>query len=171
MVRLTVLIALVVLSTANCLADQLPRGFERIEASPAPMASFQDQNGKSENIGTFKGKVVILNLWATWCAPCVRELPSLNRLADRLDGNRAAVLAISQDKGGHAVTRPYLQKLSVPNLLAFTDPTGRLSREFGARGLPTTMIIDALGRVVARAEGEFAWDSDQIVAYLNTVYK
>lgn len=151
-------------------AAQLPDGFERIEAA-APSSSFQDPEGKTISLRAFQGRVVILNLWATWCAPCVRELPSLNRLAEKLDKNRAVVLAVSQDKGGAAIAKPYLEKLDVPNLAAHADPTGRLSREFGARGLPTTIIIDEMGRVVARAEGALEWDTDNVVNYLNSVRK
>lgn len=151
-------------------AEALPAGFEVVGSGlMAPKAIFLDENSLPTSIETFKGKIVVLNLWATWCAPCVREMPSLQRLAARLSNERFAVIAVSQDKGGMAVAKPFLDKLGVRELSVYSDPTGRLSREYGGRGMPTTFIIGKDGKLIARLEGSADWDAKEIVTYLSAM--
>jgi thiol-disulfide isomerase/thioredoxin len=85
------------------------------------------------SLDSFKGFTIVFHIWATWCAPCVKEVPSLDRLAARLDRNKAIVVAVSQDKGGAAIARPFLEGLGVRNLSANSDPGGKLSRDLGVR--------------------------------------
>lgn len=151
-------------------ADTLPAGFEVVSSGlMAPKVIFLDENGLPTSIDAFKDKIVVLNLWATWCAPCVKEMPSLERLASRLSNDRFAVVAVSQDKGGMAVAKPFLDKLGVRGLLVYSDPTGRLSREYGGRGMPTTFIVGKDGKLIARLEGSADWDAKEIVAYLTAM--
>lgn len=157
-------------ATSRSFADALPNGFEAVSSGlMAPRAIFLDENGLPTSIETFKGKIVVLNLWATWCAPCVKEMPSLERLSSRLSNERFAVVAVSQDKGGMAVAKPFLEKLGVRGLSIYSDPTGRLSREYGGRGMPTTFIVGKNGQLIARLEGSADWDTKEIVAYLTAV--
>ncbi len=126
---------------------------------PAPEFAFTDAEGKKLSLADFHGRVVLLNLWATWCGPCVEEMPSLDRLQAKLGGGRFAVVALSVDRQGLGVVRPFLDKTHIQNLATYLDPPGAAMRAFGVRGLPTTMVIDADGRVAGRIEGMARWDS------------
>jgi len=106
----------------------------------------------------------VINLWATWCPPCVAEMPALDRLQGMLRAERIAVLALSSDRGGRAQVEPFYQRLGLKELTIWLDPRGAAARALGARGLPTTVIIDRVGREVARLEGEAAWDAPALVA-------
>jgi len=126
---------------------------------PAPQTAFKDSSGKALSLAAFKGRVVLLNFWATWCAPCVREMPTLDSLQARLGDQGLAVVAVSEDTGGLAVVSPFFKQYRLGNLEIYLDPTGDLSRSFGLKGLPTTLLIDAEGHVVGGLEGPAEWDS------------
>lgn len=111
------------------------------------------------------GRPLLLNVWATWCPPCVKELPALDRLAGKLMPD-IAVVALSTDDGGEAQVRPFLAKLGVSTLTTLYDRDGRSFQDFALRGLPTTVLIDADGRLVARLEGMADWDSPAIAAQI-----
>jgi thiol-disulfide isomerase/thioredoxin len=151
-------------------AEPVPIGVEVMAPGvTVPKTLFTDQNGIPATLGNFKGKTVVLNVWATWCGPCIKEMPSLDRLAAKLDRNKAIVLAVSQDKGGTAIAKPFLDKLHIKNLPAYADPSGKLSRDLGIRGLPTTFIILPTGIIVGRIEGPLEWDSLEIARYVTSV--
>jgi thiol-disulfide isomerase/thioredoxin len=133
---------------------------------PAPEATFTDADGKPASLADFKGKPVLVNLWATWCEPCLREMPSLDRLQARLDG-RLTVLAVSEDRGGGRLVNPFVAKLGLGSLKIYLDPKSEVARAFGVRGLPTTIVIDADGRVRGRVEGAAEWDSDEMRGVLD----
>lgn len=128
---------------------------------PVPVAGFgfTDGDGRPVAIGDFAGRVVLLNLWATWCAPCVREMPALDRLQARLGGPGFEVVALSLDRGGRDQVAPFLERLGVGNLALYLDPGSAAMRELSPRGLPTTLLIDREGREVGRLEGAAEWDS------------
>jgi thiol-disulfide isomerase/thioredoxin len=166
------LFALLGLSTYGLASDApMPSGFAPAAGNPpAPDSQFSDQNGQRTTLESFRGIVTVVNLWATWCGPCVKEMPSLARLAARLpDGFR--VIAVSQDKGGAAAAKLFLDRLDVKGLEIYYDPPGRLFRDFGARGMPTTFIVRADGMVIARLEGVAEWDADNVVAFLLSLAK
>lgn len=133
---------------------------------PAPKTPFADEYATSTTIDAFKGKIVILNFWATWCAPCIKEMPSLERLAARLPAEKFAVIAVSQDKGGASIAKLFLSRIGVHNLPLYVDPNGRLSRDLSVRGLPTTVVIARDGTIVGKLEGTAEWDANDVVAYL-----
>jgi len=144
-----------------------PAGIEIFAGQPpAPTTPFADEHASLTAIKDFRGKIVILNLWATWCAPCVKEMPSLESLAARLPPDRFAVVAVSQDKGGAAIAKPFLDRIGVRRLPLYVDPTGRVARDLGARGFPTTILIAQNGTVLAKLEGPAEWDSDEMIVYL-----
>ena len=132
---------------------------------PAPELSFAARDGSPAQLADFHGHWLLVNLWATWCAPCVREMPSLDRLQAEL-GSRLMVLAVSQDRGGAQVVDPFLAKLSLPALHIYLDPKAVVGKGFGARGLPTTFLLDGEGRIRAQLEGAAEWDSPGMLAAL-----
>src|SRR5205085_8919493 len=118
------------------------------KGKPAPHVSFQDPDGGEISLADFKGGPVLVNLWATWCAPCVKELPTLDRLAaaHRIDG-QLGVIAVSQDFGPQPSVEAFLEKLKVQDLGAYHDPKMALSGALGPdTGLPTTILFDAAGK-------------------------
>lgn len=129
---------------------------------PAPEASFTERDGTPRRLADFRGRFVLLNLWATWCAPCVREMPSLDRLQAKL-GSRLAILAVSEDRGGAHVVDPFLEKLGLAALATYLDPKSALSGELEVTGLPTTFLIDDQGRILGQLEGAAEWDSPRMV--------
>lgn len=129
--------------------------------APAPTVSFTDAEGNSLTLDDFRGRVLLVNLWATWCAPCVRELPALDRLEATLGGDDFHVLALSSDRQGAEKVVPFLERLNVETLVAYLDPASSATRAFSPRGLPTTILIDAEGREVGRLEGAAEWDSHE----------
>jgi thiol-disulfide isomerase/thioredoxin len=132
---------------------------------PAPELSFIDLAGNTATLADFKGKFLILNLWATWCQPCLKEMPSLAALQARL-GPALTVVAVSEDRGGEVIVELFVEKLGLDKLKVYLDPKSAASRAFAARGLPTNYLIDADGRVLGKVEGGADWDSDAMRAVL-----
>jgi thiol-disulfide isomerase/thioredoxin len=130
----------------------------------APAIAFTAPDGKKTNLAAFKGKPVLLNLWATWCAPCVREMPALDRLAQR-EGAKLQVLTVSQDLEGAAKVTPYFQKAGFKALQPWLDPDVGLSTHYGVN-LPTTVLYDAQGREVWRVAGDMDWDGETAKEWL-----
>jgi thiol-disulfide isomerase/thioredoxin len=126
---------------------------------PAPAESIVAPDGAAVTLGRFKGKVVLVNFWATWCAPCLREMPALDRLQAALGGERFQVVTISVDRQGKSVVEPFLKRLGVGHLPAYLDSRSALLHAFGARGLPTSYLIDADGTLIGYLEGPAEWDS------------
>jgi thiol-disulfide isomerase/thioredoxin len=128
------------------------------EPRPAPEVDFADQSGKTVALADFKGRVVLVNLWATWCAPCVKEMPSLARLQAKMGG--LAILAVSEDRGGEKVVAPFLAKLNLAGLAIYLDPKNDAAHAFRAQGLPTSILIGRDGRIIGTLEGAADWDSE-----------
>lgn len=135
-------------------------------ASPRklPEAGFTDADGATVTLADFHGRGVVLNLWATWCPPCVAEMPSLDRLARTLGQKDIVVLPLSSDRGGASVVRAFYDRLKLTELRIWLDPRGTAARTLGARGLPTTLLIGKDGLERARLEGEADWSSPVMVA-------
>ena len=157
-------------ATHTLASPAAPSGFEQFQRNiPAPKTPFADGNLKRTTIEAFRGKVIVLNFWATWCAPCIVEMPSLERLANQLPIEKFAVIAISQDRGGASVAKPFLSRIGVTSLPLYYDPNRRLSRDLGVRGLPTTVIIAQDGTVIGKLEGIAEWDSTKMVEFLSSL--
>jgi thiol-disulfide isomerase/thioredoxin len=165
----TVAVALLVALSAAAAAEeeQLSLGEFIPESAPqpAPETAFTDADGKPARIADFKGKPVIVNLWATWCQPCLEEMPSLDRLQAELDG-KLAVAAVSEDHAGAKRVGPFVAAMGLRKLTIYLDPKSDLVHAFNVRGLPTSIVIDARGRVVGRVEGAADWDSATMMAVL-----
>jgi thiol-disulfide isomerase/thioredoxin len=149
-------------------SGQVPLG-EFVPASPpspAPKVSFADAAGNPLGLSDFAGKLVLVNLWATWCAPCRQEMPSLERLQTRL-GDKITILAISEDSGGSKAIAPFVAKLGLTAVKTYLDPKSAVGRAFKVDGLPTSFLIDRQGRVLGRVEGGAEWDSPKMLAILD----
>lgn len=131
--------------------------------APAPQTWFWDGAGRRVTLADFQGQVVLLNFWATWCAPCIREMPTLDRLQAALGTEGLAVLAVSEDRGGLKTVRPFLAELGIENLDLYLDRAGQLLRDTKVVGLPTTFIIDRQGRLVGGLQGPAEWQSDAAI--------
>ena len=138
------------------------RGFVLLKNPvPAPDTPFFDDQDAVRHFSDFGNKVLLVNFWATWCAPCVREMPDLDRLQAELGGADFQVVAINQDIKGAAVAGPFLTgKLGLTNLSLFVDRKMKLGRAFKVRGLPTTLLLDRQHRVIGSYTGPAEWASE-----------
>lgn len=133
------------------------------EVLPAAKTSFLDETGATATLDRFRGKVVVLNLWATWCTPCVAELPMLDRLQQQLKEVDVVVVALSLDRGGPEAVKEFFQEHDIKHLGVYVDPTMRAQSDFRVIGLPTTILIDREGRDRGRIVGPAEWDDAKAV--------
>ncbi len=136
------------------------------EPYPAPALRFKDLNGKQHDLADLKGKLVVVNFWATWCPPCRREMPSLERLNKRLGGRGLVVLAVAAGEDADTV-REFLPKLKpAPSFPMLVDPDFSVMQSWNMRGLPTTFVIDPAGRVIYSAVGEREFAHETLIKRL-----
>jgi thiol-disulfide isomerase/thioredoxin len=134
-------------------------------ASPVVAENFvlEDMDGKRHALEDYRGKVVLINFWATWCPPCVREMPSLERLYQELGDKSFVVLAINQWENTEHVFA-FMGQIDVfPSFPILFDPDSAVSEAFGVKGLPTSFLLDRTGRVVYRAVGGRQFDNPEIL--------
>jgi thiol-disulfide isomerase/thioredoxin len=136
-----------------------------------PPAQFVDAEGRERTLDDWKGKVVLLNLWATWCAPCRKEMPGLDRLQGLLGSEKFEVVAVSVDRTGIEGAKKFLDQINVQNLAVLADPTARMATTFKAIGLPATLLIDAQGREIGRLVGPAEWDTPEAKALIRAALK
>ncbi|RIA56320.1 thiol-disulfide isomerase/thioredoxin [Dichotomicrobium thermohalophilum] len=151
-------------------AAQKDTGLDKLVVHGAPREvpefSFIDGEGETRTLADWRGKLLLVNIWATWCAPCKEEMPSLDRLEAKLGGENFAVLPISVDRGGLKKPRGFLDEIGADNLPLLLDETARLNFKLEVMGLPATLIIDEQGREIARMIGPAEWDSPEAIARL-----
>ena len=135
--------------------------------NPVPDVAFLDADGAPIKLDAFEGQVVLLNFWATWCAPCVKELPALDALQADLGGDDFTVLIVSVDRKGEEVAAPFLEDLGITHLQSAFDAESELARALSATGLPTTYVIDRDGMVRGRLPGDAEWHSDPAKALMS----
>lgn len=142
-------------------AARAAAGPERLreDTRALPAFTFLDAEGQEKTAADFAGQGLVLNLWATWCAPCVAEMPALAKMAAAFAQERIAVLPLSSDRGGKSAVEGFYQRVGLTGLGIWLDPRGAAARALGARGLPTTLIVDRTGQERARLEGDAAWDT------------
>lgn len=126
------------------------------QGSELPDFTFTDAGGKELRLQTLKGKPLLINLWATWCGPCVAELPTLQKLAEQRQG-KLAVVTVSQDMGKGEAVAAFLKERGVTKLGGWLDPEGKLAEHYAAQTLPTTIYYDAAGREQWRWIGGRDW--------------
>ena len=136
-----------------------------------PQAPFVDAEGRERTLADWKGKVVLLNLWATWCAPCRKEMPALDRLQASLGSDKFEVVAVSVDRTGIEGARKFLDEIKVRRLAVLADPAARMATTLKAIGLPATLLIDADGREIGRMVGPAEWDSPEAKALIRAALK
>jgi thiol-disulfide isomerase/thioredoxin len=133
--------------------------------SAAPATAFEDPEGAPASLADFRGRPVLLNLWATWCPPCIAEMPTLDALAAR-EGERLNVLTVSQDHNGRAKVEAFFRKQGYRNLETWLDPEMALMAELKVDTLPTTIFYDARGRELWRVTGMEDWESGRAALLL-----
>ncbi|MBV8916243.1 MAG: TlpA family protein disulfide reductase [Acetobacteraceae bacterium] len=130
-----------------------------------PEIRFTLADGTPRSLADYLGQGIVLNFWATWCVPCVAEMPALAKLAGLVQGEKVAVLPLSSDRGGRAAVEKFYREREIEGLPVLLDPRGEAARAMGARGIPTTVLIDAHGRERGRLEGAADWaDADAVAA-------
>ena len=150
-------------------AQEPPKNFIFVD-KPVPVAeiTFDDAEGQARKLADFKGKVLLANIWATWCGPCRTEMPALDRLQARLGGSDFEVISVSIDRGGTETIRKFYSEIGVRNLAMYIDPSGQVLRQTRALGLPTTLLIDRNGQEIGRVTGPAEWDTPEITEFLSS---
>lgn len=149
---------------APAAAGEAVKGVDRShKGSALPALTFKDPTGRTLDLARLKGRPVLINLWATWCAPCVKELPTLEALAG---AGKVRVLTISQDSGEPARVAAFLRDKGLTKLEPWLDPNNDLAFAYNGGTLPMTVLYDAQGREIWRFTGESDWTSPQTAALL-----
>lgn len=138
---------------------------EEVKAASLPTVAFEDADGKPHSLADFRGHYVLLNLWATWCAPCVRELPELARLQAAMPAGGLKIVAVNVWHSDAAKTLAFLKARDATDLAVYFDPNTKMMTVFGEVGLPYSVLIDPEGREVARALGPAEWDDPAAIDY------
>ena len=138
---------------------------------PLPKVVFVDAAGKERTLDDWKGKVVLLNLWATWCIPCRKEMPGLDRLQGEFGSEKFEVVAVSVDRTGTAGAKKFLDQIKVEKLAVLADPTARMGTTLRAIGMPATLLIDGEGREIGRLVGPAEWDTPEAKALIQAALK
>lgn len=130
----------------------------------APATGFTGADGNPLTLADFKGKGLVVNLWATWCGPCVREMPSLDRLQKAVAEDGIKVVAVSSDRGGKDIVEAFMAKHKLNALTPYLDPAGKFARSLNGNALPRTVIVNTAGMITASYLGPAEWDEPEMVA-------
>lgn len=157
----------VVLAAVQPAAAAAPRNFIVHEAPQAlPEIRFEDAAAQSHSLAEFRGKLVLVNIWATWCVPCRKEMPTLDRLQVQLGGPQFKVMTLSIDRRGAGAVKTFYAEIGIRNLDLFVDASAQASQALGVFGLPTTLLIDRDGRELGRLIGPAEWDAPDMIAFI-----
>lgn len=130
---------------------------------------FVDGAGRNLTLADFRGRIVLLNIWATWCVPCRTEMPTLDALQGKLGGANFHVLPLSIDKAGLGPVRRFYEEIGIRHLDTYLAEDLRAMLAFAVIGLPTTLLIDPAGREIARRVGPAEWDSPDAIKQFQTI--
>ena len=164
------LIAVVMLVSGCSKGTSSPASAVVAEKKPAPDISVNSLKNVPLKLSDLKGKVVLLNFWATWCPPCREEIPSMIRLNSFMAGKPFQMVAVSIDEGGQTVIDSFLRESGF-NLPAYVDSDSKASKTYGITGVPETFIIDKNGILVKKVIGPLAWDSPEVIGFLEGLMK
>lgn len=149
-------------------AVEPPQNFAVHEAPvPMPEIRFQDGQGQPRTLADYSGKVVLLNIWATWCVPCRKEMPTLDRLQAKLGGPDFEVVALSIDRGPEMV-KQFFAEIGIEHLALNIDTSSKAMFTLGVVGLPTTLLIDREGKEIGRLIGPAEWDAPDMAAFIRS---
>ncbi|MGH8222149.1 MAG: TlpA family protein disulfide reductase [Woeseiaceae bacterium] len=135
---------------------------------PVPELAFEDGAGRKRALADFRGRAVLLNIWATWCVPCREEMPALDRLQQKLGGPGFEVVALSIDAGGVGAVKQFYNEIGIRALAIYVDPASRAMGALGLVGIPTTLLIDRQGREIGRRTGPAQWDGPEAVRMIES---
>lgn len=135
---------------------------ESVRATSLSDLAFTDAQGRVTSLAEFRGRVTLLNVWATWCAPCREEMPALDRLQQDVGSDQIKVVALSIDRTGNEAVRPFFDEINVKSLDIYLDPSMNVMEAAGVVGLPTTLLISREGIEVYRWVGPVEWDLPHI---------
>lgn len=148
-------------------AGEASRAFVMHETpQPVPELSFVSGEGEKLSLADFRGRTILLSIWATWCLPCRREMPALDRLQAELGGRGFEVVPLSIDRDGVPKVRAFYQEIGLKSLGIYIDASGKAPYRVGALGIPTTLLIDPEGREAGRLAGEADWDGPEFVTII-----
>ena len=145
-------------------------GFQPGAPAAPPDFHFVLPDGTERHLSDYAGQGVVLNFWATWCIPCVAEMPALDEAARALAANRIAVLPLSSDRGGAKAVERFYAERGITTLPILLDPRGEAARAFAAKGIPTTVLIDRAGQDRGRMEGAVDWASEGSLKALRALF-
>ncbi len=130
---------------------------------------FSEAGGRARRLSEWRGKTVVLNLWATWCAPCKAEMPSLDRLQSQIGDEGYTVIALSMDRKGMGEPTAFFASQGITHLKLYNDSTGQASVRLKAPGLPFTIVLNEKGEEVAHVTGPAEWDSAAMIAQIRSL--
>lgn len=157
-------ILLLCLAVSGCTKSEAPV----VEGSTAPDFVLNDLSGRQVRLSDYRGKVVLLNFWATWCPPCREEIPSMMKLNQALSGKPFQMLAVSIDEGGKDAVIGYFKK-SGTMLPALLDTSNATAKRYGTTGVPETFVLDKKGVILKKVVGGMDWSDPQVVAFFNEI--
>ena len=128
-----------------------------------PALAFVDGDRQKRTLASFKGKLVLLNIWATWCTPCREEMPTLDRLQAKLGSDQFEVIALSIDRAEVSLIEKFYEELGLDALAVYVDPTGSASTTLNVIGIPATLLINSQGEEMGRVLGPAEWDAPEMV--------
>ena len=138
------------------------------EGRPAPDFTFPDLDARKVSLSDFRGKVVLVNIWATWCPPCRDEMPSMQRLYERFKGEQFEILAVSIDADGREAVAPFMQQMNL-TFPALLDPKEKIWSLYGITGVPESFIVDRGGILVNKVIGPMDWSSPQVFDFFQVL--
>jgi len=131
--------------------------------------TFSDENDNTLNLSNYNGKVILLNLWATWCAPCRAEMPSLDALNKKITADKFEVVTVAVGRNSIPIMKQFFKENSITSLSLHRDPKMKLAASFGVRGLPATLILNPEGQEIARIQREADWFSQDAINLLEAI--
>jgi len=174
--RLRLFTAVMLVAAGAALGVLYGAAFVRdMSSRPSPIAlpalAFETGDGRLLSLSDFRGRFVLLNVWATWCPPCRKEMPSLDRLQAKIGGDDFEVVALSIDRQGAELVKPFFASVNVTRLSVYLDRTGSIMPALRIAGLPTTILIDPGGMEIARWAGAKEWDEPAVIDELRTLMR
>ena len=163
MILIAVLVVALGIATASAAE---PTGMP-LHGAPRPLREigFTDEAGAALSLEVWRGRLVLLNIWATWCGPCRAEMPTLDRLQGRLGDENFEVVALSIDRAGVDAVRTFYDEIGIEQLAIYIDETGRIAQDLGVFGLPTTILVGPDGSELGRLIGPAEWDTPEMIAF------